>query len=77
MRNALARQYQAALEAATAGVRHKQPQDQQQQQQQLGQVLLPWAEHAALLLGLARLELPAHTHLAAGTSARICKVCMF
>jgi hypothetical protein len=62
MRNALARQYQATLAASL--------QQQQGQQQQL----LPWSEHAALLLGLARLELPAHTHFARGTSAAICKV---
>jgi hypothetical protein len=65
MRNALARQYQAALAAAAAT-------SQQQQQQQ--RELLPWADHAALLLGLAQLELPAHTHFARGTCAAICKV---
>ncbi|WIA38837.1 hypothetical protein OEZ86_002114 [Tetradesmus obliquus] len=68
MRNALARQYQAALGAAAAAAA-----PQQQQLQQQGEVL-PWAEHASLLLGLARLELPAHTHFAQGTCAAVCKL---
>lgn len=68
MRNALARQYQAALGAAAAAAA-----PQQQQLQQQGEVL-PWAEHASLLLGLARLELPAHTHFARGSCAAVCKV---
>ncbi|KAF6252039.1 hypothetical protein COO60DRAFT_1644397 [Scenedesmus sp. NREL 46B-D3] len=68
MRDALAHQYQAALAAAAA------QQQEPRGQQQGGQPLLPWAEHAALLLGLARLGLPAHTHLARGTSAAVCKV---
>jgi hypothetical protein len=79
LRNALARQYQATLAAALQQQQQQQQQQPgQEQQQQPGQEqqqqLLPWSEHASLLLGLARLELPAHTHLARGTSAAICKV---